>query len=59
MFIIDPTQSLTPNARERNFMMIMKDMQEMVKIGENSNKITQLELRYALWRRNKGLQAND
>lgn len=40
-------------------MMIMKDMQEMVKIGENSNKITQLELRYALWRRNKGLQAND
>lgn len=40
-------------------MMIMKDVQEMVKLGENSNKITQLELRYALWKKGKGMVAND
>jgi|688.fasta_scaffold483801_2 hypothetical protein len=35
-------------------MMIVKDLHDLVKTGENPNKLTQLEFRLALWKKNKG-----
>jgi hypothetical protein len=41
------------NTRERNFMMIIKDLHELAKNGEMPSKMTQLEFRYALWKKNQ------
>ena len=39
--------------------MIIKDLYELAKTGENPNKSTQLEFRLTLWSKNKGLAADD
>jgi hypothetical protein len=59
LLVLDPNSGLPQNNRERNFMMIIKDLYELAKTGENPNKSTQLEFRLTLWSKNKGLAADD
>lgn len=56
---IDPTKNVPMNVRERNFMMIIRDLQDLVKTGEIPSRITQLEFRLVLWKKNNGLGNND
>lgn len=55
MVVIDPSTNVPMNVRERNFMMIIRDLQDLVKTGEIPSRITQLEFRLALWKKNNGL----
>jgi len=55
MLTIEPNPSMQVNMRERNFMMIIKDLHELAKNGERPNLATQLEFRYNLWKKNKSV----
>lgn len=53
MITIDPNSNVPINIRERNFLMMIKDLNELAKTGEVSGKATQLGFRYDLWKKNK------
>lgn len=53
MITIDPNSNVPINIRERSFLMMIKDLNELAKTGEVSGKATQFEFRYDLWKKNK------
>lgn len=53
MFTIEDNPNLSVNAQQRNFMMIIKDLSDAAKNVEVPNRLTQLQFRLALWKKNK------
>lgn len=53
MMIISPVLNISVNSRERNLMMLVKDLQEFAKMGDLPGKVPQLEFRLAMWKKKK------